>query len=284
MSNAVVHCMPQRQRRPASILARPWPRLAGSAVRLGRPSDPHLATLSHHRAVARPRIRLTEVYVHLRARSDPRAARDLPGAAPPELLGGAAEGAGAALVAAGGGRTPSPGCRWRRSPSGSGLAERHSAGVGLMRTTDPRPRLAGSAVRRLRAWRSAPRHRAAWLRWFVRARRSGRHGIRTLAFRTGPTPMANAVFVMTCGTRASGKITHLSDVPARNSRYSDASTRNSIPRSVPRTSRICCLAFAAWLHTSAERPWLRHEQGDEPRVSNETLDRCGGMTCGRWTL
>ena len=124
MSNAVVHCMPQRRRRPASILARPWPRLAGSAVRLGRSSDPHLATLSHHRAVARPRIRLTEVYVHLRARSVPRAARDLPGAAPPELLGGAAEGAGAALVAAGGGRTPSSGPRWRRSSSLEGPHER----------------------------------------------------------------------------------------------------------------------------------------------------------------
>ena len=70
-----------------------------------------------------------------------RAPRTLhPRAAPPELLGGVAEGPRAALVAAGGGRTPSSGCRWRRSPCGRGATDRHSTVVDPGCVTS-RPRL-----------------------------------------------------------------------------------------------------------------------------------------------
>jgi hypothetical protein len=75
------------------------------------PIDPRSGMLAHRGAAAHRCIHPRNVYVHSRARSVPRSLPPYPETTPPELLGGAVEGTGAVLIAAGGGRTPSPGLR-----------------------------------------------------------------------------------------------------------------------------------------------------------------------------
>jgi hypothetical protein len=113
---------------PVLIVHQARPRLAGSTVGHGLP-EIRVAAISRiagpWRTDTSTRLGCTYtlVQVAFRATCPLRL-----GTAPPELVGGAVSGTGAVLVAAGGGRTPSPGFWWRRSPYSRGAVHRDAAG------------------------------------------------------------------------------------------------------------------------------------------------------------